>query len=138
MVTTLTPNFIPSTKTYDGTTNVNVTYILSGIINSDKVYISYKASYNDPNVGTDKTITITNIQSDNPNYVLPSTFTLNNGIINPIPHDNNYNLMNNIVKYINVLTFYNIYYKITFIKLNNNNKYGVIKIRKKNIYYSIQ
>jgi hypothetical protein len=82
----LTFNFIPSDKTYDGTTNVNVIYTLSGIINNDFVDISsnFIAQFVEGLAGY-KTILIENINlygSDN--YTITNNTFLSKANILPI------------------------------------------------------
>ncbi len=75
----------PIPKEYDGTTDAEIKIInILGICFNDNMYItSYKATFQDPNVGTNKLITITNIEYggiSNNNYYCKD-FTAKSNII---------------------------------------------------------
>ena len=59
-------------KTYDGTTAVSLSALVSGIVNGDAVTFSQSGSFDDENVGAGKTVSYTNLLSgsDASNYVL--------------------------------------------------------------------
>ena len=119
---TITPLFSSFSKTYDGTTSaINLTYNLSGVVNSEPPNITYDASFDNPNVGNNKEIYITNITNSNPNYTLSTTYlTINGSITQAITNNYNYNLIIAIVTYIKALSYNKIYIS-RYIKTFNNN-----------------
>ena len=81
---------ITTNKVYDGTTTVTVTPgVLSGLEPGDvgNVTITATASYDNVNVGTGKTITVTYSLSGPAagNYTAPSNFTVSTGVITGMP-----------------------------------------------------
>jgi hypothetical protein len=81
---------ITTNKVYDGTTTVTVTPgVLSGLEPGDvgNVTITATATYDNVNVGTSKTITVTYVLTGSAagNYTAPSNFTVNTGVITGMP-----------------------------------------------------
>jgi hypothetical protein len=76
-------------KLYDGTTTADANVVITGgIVNGDTVYIvSFNANFDTPDIGNNKTVTITNIQlggaSSNNYAVSPATTTTASILYNP-------------------------------------------------------
>jgi hypothetical protein len=72
------------TKQYDGTQLINLTTSLTGVLQGDIVTLSYSSPlFNDPHVGSSKTITISNITLDglsSYNYSIASSLTTTGSI----------------------------------------------------------
>lgn len=81
---TITDPILTLSKEYDGTISADVIPgILSGLISGDVVNVEAAASYDDPSVEINKTITVvyTLIGDDAGNYIKPGDFTVTNGSI---------------------------------------------------------
>lgn len=75
-------------KEIDGTTTANVTPgLLTGIIGTDDVTVSAIATYDTPDVGTDKSITVTYTLggASAANYITPIAYTVPTGVITTPP-----------------------------------------------------
>ncbi len=77
---------LTTAKQHDGTTNAKVTAgTLTGVVASDegKISVIAQANYNDASIGTGKTITVTYTLSGSAadNYLKPSDYIVNNGVI---------------------------------------------------------
>jgi len=88
-LTASSPNFT-SEKVYDGTTTLNVTPgVLFGVeaVDADKVILNATAVFDNANVGTGKTITVTYTLSGSAaiNYTVPASFTVTDGVITGKP-----------------------------------------------------
>ncbi|MDD4686330.1 MAG: YDG domain-containing protein, partial [Clostridia bacterium] len=67
------------TKTYDGMLTADITgqYEFSGVITGDIVELDYTSAFDNANVGTNKTVTVSDLNINNTNYKLTTTsFTL--------------------------------------------------------------
>jgi hypothetical protein len=77
-----------TSKVYDGNTSANVTAgTLSGIVSDEEVLVTATAYYDNKNVGSGKTITVTYALSgnDTANYLKPTDYIDNSGLIEKQP-----------------------------------------------------
>lgn len=76
----LTITAIPKSKIYDNKVDASAVYILNGVLSNDNVFInSVDASFNNKNVGINKTVTMTNFSLDgysSYNYYIDSSLVI--------------------------------------------------------------
>ena len=76
----LTATASAANKTYDGTTTATTTLTLSGFIGTETVTSTNSSTFNDKNVGTDKTVTVNSITlADGTNGGLAANYSISPG-----------------------------------------------------------